>query len=240
MLKALFLDLDETLCDTTSANLKARDNLADKVRELCSHDCDSQQFASDYLTGIYRIFSDEMKEIFLPITDEEEFRTNLLEYLFEKHQIAGIHSRQLYNDLRTGFDQYRIDCFDFFPNVENLIAELRQNYKLIVITNGPIYSQHPKVKKLDLKQKVDHVIVGGEEPEEKPFKSIFMKACKFAECQPENAIHVGDSLKADIVGAVNAGIKSVWISPELKEDPLPDHTISNFIHIKPILEKYRI
>ena len=116
---------------------------------------------------------------------------------------------------------------------------MRNEFTLVVITNGPIYSQHPKVNKLELRKQVHHVIIGGEEPKEKPHKNIFIKACEFASCKPEEAIHVGDSLTADIKGAANSGIKSVWISPELKEDPLPDHTIANFMHIRPILEKYK-
>lgn len=239
MLKALFLDLDETLCDTTSANLKARDNLAEKVDSLTPETLDSLQLANDYLSGIYKVFDEEMKELFLPITCEEEFRTDLLAYLFQKHGIQTEISRDTFHQLRNGFDQYRIDCFDFFPGVKKLIAELREEFTLVVITNGPIYSQHPKVNKLNLRNHVDHVIIGGEEPEEKPYSSIFMKACKFADCSPEEAIHVGDSLAADITGAVNAGIKSVWISPGLKDDPRPDHIISNFIHIKPVLETYK-
>ena len=52
MLKALFLDLDETLCDTTSANLKARDKLAERIGSLTSDNIDHMQLADKYLSGI--------------------------------------------------------------------------------------------------------------------------------------------------------------------------------------------
>ena len=236
MLKALFLDLDETLCDTTGANLQARDYIADKAKTMFASDFNSLDFANDYLTGIYKILSDEMKELFLPITDEETFRTDLLRFLFKKYQLPEVEDA-VYHEFRTGFDDFRLDCFDFFPGVKDLLAKLRKEYTLVVITNGPIYSQRPKVKRVDLRNHVDHVIIGGEEPEEKPYKSIFMKACKLADCKPEEAVHVGDSLAADIAGASNSGIPSVWISPEENNDPLPDYTISNFIHIEPILHR---
>jgi len=235
MLKALFLDLDETLCDTTGANLKARDFIADKAKAMFSNEFNSHDFANDYLTGIYKVLTDEMKEKLLPIIDEEVFRTDLLRFLFEKHKLPSVED-SIYHEFRTGFDDFRLDCFDFFPGVKELLAKLRKDFSLVVITNGPIYSQRPKVKRVDLRNHVDHVIIGGEEPEEKPYKSIFMKACKLADCKPNEAIHVGDSLSADIAGAANAGVRSVWISPDNKNDPLPDYTISNFIHIEPILE----
>ena len=239
MLKALFLDLDETLCDTTGANLKARDHLAEEIENLCKKAVDYQSIATDYLTGIYKVFTPEMKQRFLPITNEEEFRTDLLKYLFEQHELQNDFSEDVFHQLRIAFDDFRINCFDFFPGVEDLISELRNEFKLIVITNGPIYSQHPKVRKIKLRDKVDHVIIGGEEPEEKPYRSIFMKACRLADCEPEHAIHIGDSLSADIAGASNSGIKNVWINPKLESDPLPDHTISNFIHIRSVLDSYK-
>ena len=37
-----------------------------------------------------------------------------------------------------------------------------------------------------------------EEPNEKPHKDIFMKACEMAGCKPEKSIMVGDNLKTDI------------------------------------------
>ena len=75
---------------------------------------------------------------------------------------------------------------------------------------------------------VDHIIIGGLEKEEKPAKSIFEKAMRLADCQPDEAIHVGDSLKTDIAGANNAGIRSIWVShgEELKASlASPDFTV---------------
>lgn len=37
-----------------------------------------------------------------------------------------------------------------------------------------------------------------EEPNQKPHKDIFLKACKLADCKPEETIMVGDNLKTDI------------------------------------------
>ena len=78
-----------------------------------------------------------------------------------------------------------------------------------------------------------HLLVGGEEilkgGHEKPHASIFTKACVAAAADhPEGApiacaeaIHVGDSLKSDIQGGINAGLAAtVWINAAGKP-PLP-------------------
>ncbi len=238
MLKALFLDLDETLCDTVSANQKARHLLINKLTELLADSIKSEKLADNYLKGIYKIFDEEMKKLFLPISCEETFRNNLLKYLFEKENITTDFSMELIDSLRQEFDENRMQHFDFFPGVKELLCDLRKEYKLVVITNGPTYSQYPKVEKVKVRDLVDFIIIGGEEPEEKPHKSIFYKGCELVQVEPAHVLHVGDSLNADIQGAKNAGLKAVWISPTLEKNNLADHTIATFTDLPRILNTY--
>jgi N-acylneuraminate-9-phosphatase len=238
MLKALFLDMDETLCDTTAANLKARDLFREKAAQQCGPGFNARLFADEYLQGIYKNLSAELAAKLLPVIDEEQFRTDLLAELYKNHDSPHTFSRGELHDMRRYFDDNRLKFFDFFPGVKKQLTELRKSYTLIVITNGPIYSQHPKVKRVNLSEYVDHIIIGGEEPQEKPHLSIFEKACRLADCKPHEAAHFGDSLEADIKGAANAGVHSVWISPGGKLHQDADHTISNFIYADSVLSHY--
>ena len=113
--------------------------------------------------------------------------------------------------VQAAFDDGRMAGFDFFPEVKAMLASLRQHYKLVVITNGPVFSQYPKLAATAMRDHVDYIIVGGEELAEKPAVSIFQKALDFVGCQPNEALHMGDSLAADIAGANGAGITSVWV-----------------------------
>lgn len=86
---------------------------------------------------------------------------------------------------------------------------------------------------------VDHIIVGGEEPEEKPATSIFQKALDLVEVKPEEALHVGDSLPADIAGANNMGILSVWVNAtgaSNSTDITPSFEIQETVELKEILK----
>ena len=238
MLKALFLDMDETLCDTTGANLKALTLFEKRAAGQYPAPFNAKEFAKDYLLGIYKNLSKELSAKLLPITDEQDFRTDLLGYLYQKHQAPDEPSQAELHDMRRFFDEARLRFFDFFPGVELLLHELRKKYCLVVITNGPIYSQHPKAARVKLTEHVDHVIVGGEEPEEKPAISIFQKACQLAKCQAHEALHFGDSLTADIQGAANAGIDSVWINQNGESCQETPHNIPYFSQAKKILELY--
>ena len=77
-LKAIFLDLDETLCDTTGANNQALQVLAKEAERLFGPTLNSELFAQQYLKGIYRELSEAYQAKLFPVTHEESFRHSLL------------------------------------------------------------------------------------------------------------------------------------------------------------------
>lgn len=213
MLKALFLDMDETLCDTQGANNIARAKLAEAVCNQISPDVDGAAFASAYVDGIYRRWNTSQQERYLPVAEQQGER------VFRELLIRDLLAAQGFNDvsdsaaqvLQDCFDNDRLQAFSFYPGIAEFLLEARKYFTLVVITNGPEYSQIPKVEAVKLQDYVDHIIIGGQEPEQKPAISIFQKALTLANCEAHEAIHVGDSLAADIAGAHNSGITSVWI-----------------------------
>lgn len=230
MLKALFLDMDETLCDTQGANLQAQ-QLMGQAAQACFGDIDGQCFAEDYVKGIYRDWNNEQRERYLPIIEQQSegaFRVQLIRDLLALQGATKV-SEQFALELQEGFDRDRLKAFRFYPGIAEFLLEARQYFTLVVITNGPEFSQVPKVEAVNLADYVDHIIIGGQEPEQKPAKSIFDKALMLADCEAHEAIHVGDSLVADIRGAHNSGITSVWIQHQQPLDAElglnPHHTV---------------
>ncbi|MCB1706463.1 MAG: HAD family hydrolase [Halioglobus sp.] len=231
MLKALFLDMDETLCDTQAANQQACRLMAQQLDALYGAACDSETVAQAYLKGMYRQWSDSQRERYLPIIaqhGEGAFRAQLIRDLLAGQGVAEV-SEATAQSLLDAFDRNRLDAFHFYPGIEEFLAEARKLFTLVVITNGPEYSQVPKVRAVHLARHVDHIIIGGQEPEQKPARSIFEKALRLANCEAHEAVHVGDSLAADIAGAHNSGITSVWIQHQQPLDAElginPHHTV---------------
>lgn len=231
MLKALFLDMDETLCDTTAANEQARLLMASHLRDKYGSGIDADGCASAYLRGIYREWTEAQRERYTPIIEQQsegEFRIVLIRDLLAEQGIANVNQEDAQR-LQDQFDHDRLTHFDFYPGIMDFLSEARKLFTLIVITNGPEYSQIPKVQAVNLAQHVDHIIIGGQEPEQKPAASIFAKALRLANCKPHEAIHIGDSLKADIAGALNSGITAVWIQHQQPLDAElginPHHTV---------------
>lgn len=231
MLKALFLDMDETLCDTAAANREATCRMAEELTRLYGEAIDSQSVAEAYVRGMYRQWNDSQRQRYLPIIEqrgEGTFRAQLIRDLLAEQGIDDV-SQATAEALLDKFDKDRLDAFHFYPGIEEFLAEARKLFTLVVITNGPEYSQVPKVQAVHLARHVDHIIIGGQEPEQKPAASIFEKALRLANCKAHEAIHVGDSLAADIAGAHNSGITSVWIQHQQPLDAElginPHHTV---------------
>jgi len=243
MLKALFLDMDETLCDTPGANEQAKRLMAQALEEKYGVGFDGQNFAEAYVTGIYREWTDGQHARYMPIIEqqsEEAFRVQLIRDLLAERGIDE-PCDETAQALQDKFDQDRIDAFDFYPGIKEWLAEARKTFTLVVITNGPEFSQIPKVERVNMALHVDHLIIGGQEPEEKPFPSIFKKALKLANCEAHEVIHVGDSLASDIAGAHNSGITSVWIQHQRPLDAElginPHHMIMHPSEIPALVEK---
>jgi len=239
MLKAIFLDLDETLCDTTGANNQALQIMAAKAKSLLGARINDQAFAAMYLKGIYRDFDQRYSELLLPVNDEGAFRIALVKLILTDLGIVEV-SDDLAQALQTTFDDARTACFDFFPTIKQLLLDLRSRFTLVVITNGPEFSQVTKVEAVNLTEFVDHIIIGGQEPEQKPAVSIFHKALRLAGCDASEAIHIGDSLMADIAGASNSRIASVWVShgQDLDESLgiAPTHIIETPLQLPSLIE----
>jgi N-acylneuraminate-9-phosphatase len=231
MLKAIFLDMDETLCDTLGANEQAKKLMAQALETQYGSDIDGGAIADDYVTGIYRQWSDHQRARYLPIIEQQgegAFRLQLICDLLAEQGVDDV-SDAAAQALQDDFDSNRLEAFGFYPGIAAFLTEARKLFTLVVITNGPEFSQIPKVEAVKLSEYVDHIIIGGQEPEQKPARSIFDKALKLADCEPHEAIHVGDSLAADIAGAHNSGITSVWIQHQQPLDAElgidPHHTV---------------
>ena len=86
--------------------------------------------------------------------------------------------------------------------------------KIGIITNGNAKRQREKVARMDLERWIspELIIISGEHNVLKPAIEIFMIAGLAAGATPEEMIMVGDSYQADICGAAEFGMKTIWMN----------------------------
>ena len=128
---------------------------------------------------------------------------------------------------------------DLFEGVHEVLAALRERFRLAIITNGPSELQRRKVAAFDFEERVDWIVISGEVGVDKPDPAIFEHTLRLADVAPGRAAHVGDSLLADIAGANRAGLLPIWLethfprSQPAGEEYRPAHTIQ---HVRELLE----
>jgi len=90
-----------------------------------------------------------------------------------------------------------------------VLAQLKQDFSLAILTNGAPELQWSKVHRSGLEELFDSVTVSGDYGIGKPKKEIFeVVFSKHPEAQ--GFVMIGNSLTSDIRGARNAGIPCIW------------------------------
>ena len=100
-----------------------------------------------------------------------------------------------------------------FPHTIEILNYLTEkNYSLHLITNGFETTQWSKLNNSGLGKYFTHVITSEGSNSLKPKKEIFDFAMHMANASLPESIMIGDSLDADIQGAMNAGMDTVFVN----------------------------
>lgn len=115
----------------------------------------------------------------------------------------------------------------FLPNYNHLLEDtvevleyLQPKYKLHIITNGFAEIQHHKLTNSKIASYFSTVTTSEEAGVKKPHRQIFEKAFQKSNALPENSLMIGDNYEADVQGAKNAGMKSVYFDYYRKNEIL--------------------
>lgn len=107
------------------------------------------------------------------------------------------------------------------PGVERLLDRLRREYRVGLLTNGPVVAQQDKLRTLGWTGAFDVELVTGSLAAGKPDARAFEALCSGLGTPPEETVYVGDDPQADIEGAAGVGMIPVQVVFEGSADPHP-------------------
>ena len=109
-------------------------------------------------------------------------------------------------------NQQKLQMSDITINILKLAR--KNNVRLGIITNGPSEHQWSKIEALGVERWIDkeNIIVSGDYSINKPDVRIFEIMQEKLQLPNDFLYYIGDSIENDIVGANNAGWKSIWIN----------------------------
>ena len=92
------------------------------------------------------------------------------------------------------------------PHAMEVLASLKREVKIGILTNGFTETQRIKLRESGIGQWIDFVQTSEEIREAKPNIAFFNKAFESCKTCAQNAIYIGDNLKTDVQGGMNAGM----------------------------------
>ncbi len=125
-------------------------------------------------------------------------------------------------------------------NRDTLLAVKKKNYRVALLSN---FDHAPTVYRIldvfGIKDYFDTVVISVEFGWRKPKPCVFNKVLSFLDVTAEEAIFVGDSFEADVIGAKSVGMSAIWVNKRnepLKSQALtPDYVVSKLPEVKEIL-----
>jgi len=127
------------------------------------------------------------------------------------------------------------EAWELYPEVPEVLHELRRRgLRLGIVSNFDVRLL-PVCEGLGLRHRVDAIIYAAAAAAAKPDAGIFALALSRLDVRGAAALHVGDSLEEDVLGARAAGLRSIWVlredagRPEVPPDIAMIHDLSALI-----------
>jgi 5'-nucleotidase len=204
MIQAVLFDLDDTLFD-----------------HLYSSRCGLAALHRHYLC-LQQESLDELDRLHMDLL--ELYHGEVLQGVRTLESARRERFRQLFACYGERFDDVQADIAaesyrevflnnrQLVPGARQLLIRLRADVRIGIVTNNMLGEQTAKLAHLGLTDLIDALITSEEVGVAKPAAGIFAAALDHLRCVPTEAVMVGDSWQADILGATRVGMRAVWLN----------------------------
>jgi putative hydrolase of the HAD superfamily len=202
----LFFDLDHTLWDFDANAMETLNNVYEQLQLKAKGIEDFERFCKQYLHHNAILWDQYHKGLIN--TDDLKWKRmwrTLLDFKIGNEELAKKMSFEFLEILPTKQN--------LFPYTHEILKHLKEKgYVLHLITNGFEKTQWRKLDNSNLGHYFNEVITSETSNSVKPNKEIFEYALKITNADLHQSIMIGDNLDADILGAINAGMDSIFVN----------------------------
>jgi HAD superfamily hydrolase (TIGR01509 family) len=216
VIRAVLLDLDDTLFDHTYAARQALSAVWECHAEFAAVNLDELAHRHGRLLEALHV-KVLAGELGLEAARLERFRR-----LFESAGPPAGDSR-----VRQAASVYRdhyVQAWREVAGATALLKELGARVRLGIVSNNLSREQRDKLRFCGFDACVDAVVISEEAGVSKPHPAIFHQALDRLDASASESVMVGDSWTMDVVGARAAGMRAIWYNPAgaLRPDPALD------------------
>ena len=226
MMEFLFLDLDDTILDFQKAERLAIS------RTFRSFGLEPTEQVLERYHVINRLHWERLERGELT---RDQVLTGRFQMLFEE---LGIPAQP--QAIAKGYEHNLGLGHYFLPGAKEALDTLRGKYRLFLASNGTASVQHSRLTSAGLYPYFEEVFVSQALGANKPSRAFFDAcAARIPGYDPRKALMVGDSLTSDILGGINAGMKTCWVCPrgaQGRPDIVPDYRIEALSQLPELLK----
>lgn len=158
---------------------------------------------------------------------------------FAEYGLTGIDEKAFLKEFQEGLGHN----YAFVDDALTLLKSLQGRYRQYVVTNGVTATQMNKLKLSGLSEVMDGIFISETIGCAKPSPAFFDYCMEqLEEKNRERILIIGDSMTSDILGGIQAGIKTCWYNPEEKPHTYnykADHEISVLQQLYEVLGIYK-
>lgn len=223
-IRAITLDLDDTLWPIEPVMLRAEQRLDAWLRAHCP------PVADQYPIAAMRALRDQVASANPDLAhDFTSQRLLTLRAALTPHGYGETHVEQAFAEFYGARNE--VECYsDALPALERLAAR----YPLVSLSNG-----NADLERIGIARFFRFSISSRNFGKAKPAAEIFHAACAGLDLRPEDVLHVGDDPLTDVVGASQAGLRSAWLNrngAQWAHPTSPDLTIRDLKELAHALE----
>ncbi|HTN20183.1 MAG TPA: YjjG family noncanonical pyrimidine nucleotidase [Pelobium sp.] len=225
--KHIFFDLDHTLWDFDKNAEETLNELyhSYKLCDLGLNSCDI--FIETYTINNHQLWADyHLGKISKTVLRETRFKKTFLD--------LGLNEEVIPHQFEDDYINICPTKTNLFPHTHETLSYLQEKYHLHLISNGFTESTEYKVKNTGLTSYFKNIFISEIIGINKPDKAIFQHAIDTANADTLSSLMVGDSIEADIRGALNFGMDAIYFNPHYAETP---HDVNWQInHLKELID----
>lgn len=205
--RALLLDVDDTIVDTQQAMVVAGTHAAAAVwPDLAGeHRAMAQRYYDDPEQWFPRYASGDLAF--------EAMRAGRLA------EVAAAFRVTVPDGAHRSYEEAYAPAFRsaqrLFPDVPGLLAAAEgERLPVALLTNSAQAPTRVKLEALDLVARFDVVVTTDTLGFGKPDPRVYLEACRLLGSEPDAVVCIGDNLEWDVLGAQAAGLRAVWLDRE--------------------------
>ena len=105
-----------------------------------------------------------------------------------------------------------VNRLELYPDVRDVLDELRPNYRLAVLSDAQSVWAVPEMRQVGIADYFFPIVVSGDLGYRKPDPRIFALTLRRMHLEPQDVVFVGNDMYRDIYGARQAGLRTVFFA----------------------------